>query len=155
MDLTRREFLKICAGSAVALGISQLCIPEVVEALERAAAGNPPVIWLEGSGCTGCSVSLLNTSHPKISELLLKIISLKVHPTLMSASGDSVILSMEKTAEEAKGKFILIVEGSIPTAEDGTYATLGEKDGSPITLLEWTKKLNGRRSQSHWRKRSR
>jgi len=141
MDLTRREFLKICAGSAVALGISQICIPEVVEALERAAAGNPPVLWLQGAGCTGCSVSLLNTTHPKISEMLLKIISLRLHLNLMSASGDRAIDSLEKTAEETKGKFILIVEGSIPIAENGVYATLGEKSGRPISLLEWTKKL--------------
>ncbi|MFQ5867862.1 MAG: hydrogenase small subunit [bacterium] len=141
MDLTRREFLKICAGSAVALGISQICIPEVVEALERAAAGNPPVLWIQGAGCTGCSVSLLNTTHPKISEILLRIISLKVHPNLMSASGDGVILSMEKTAEEAKGKYILIIEGSVPIAENGVYATVGEKNGKPVSFLKWTKKL--------------
>jgi len=27
-----------------------------------------PVIWLQGAGCTGCSVSVLNAVSPKIQE---------------------------------------------------------------------------------------
>ena len=29
------------------------------------------VVWLQGAGCTGCSVSILNTVSPKIYNLLL------------------------------------------------------------------------------------
>lgn len=142
MALSRRDFLKLCGGSAAALGISQTFVPEIARALEKAAAGQPPVIWLAGSACTGCSVSLLNTVHPDIKDVLLKIISLRYHQTVMAASGDMAIEAIEKTYRDAPGKYLLLVEGSVATAEDGLYNTIGEhKNGKGITMVEWTKKL--------------
>lgn len=141
MKLTRREFLKICGGSAAAIGISQLYIPEVVEALERAVAGNPPVIWLQGLSDAGCSISLLNTAHPSISKVLLKIVSLEFHQTLMASQGNQAMQIMERIAKKFKKKFIFVFEGSIPTKDNGIYATVGEKEGRSITCLEWAKEL--------------
>ena len=48
MTITRRQFLKLCAGSGIAIGASGVLLPEIVAALERAAAGNPPVLWIFG-----------------------------------------------------------------------------------------------------------
>ena len=75
MEFTRREFLKLCSVSAVGVGLSQLADPRLVAAMEKAAVKKPPVIWLQGANRTGCVVSLLNTAHPTIAEVLLKIIS--------------------------------------------------------------------------------
>ena len=71
MALTRREFLRICGGGIAGISLSQMVIPEVVEALEKAAAGKPPVLWIQGASCSGCSVSLLYTVHPTIAVVLL------------------------------------------------------------------------------------
>lgn len=144
MKLTRREFLKICRNSAIGLGISQLYIPQVVEALEQAAAGKPPVLWLQGAGCNGCSVSLLNTAHPSISEVLLKVISLRYHPTVMAASGHLAFETIYETARQAEGKLILIVEGAIPVANGGRYCTIGEKGGKHITMLDAVTELGSK-----------
>jgi len=141
MGITRRDFIKLFGGTAAGLGLSGMFIPDIVHALEKAAAGNPPVVWLQGQGCSGCSVSLLNTVHPSISEVLLKIISMRYHPTVMAAAGDLAISTLDDTIEKHEGEFILIVEGAIPTAHNGLYATLGEKNGKEETLLEWTKRL--------------
>jgi len=141
MALSRRDFLKLCGGSAAALGLSQTFVPEIAHALEKAAAGQPPVIWLAGSACSGCSVSLLNTVHPDIKDVLLKIISLRYHQTVMAASGDMAIEAIEKTYRDAPGKYLLLVEGSVATGADGLYNTIGEKGGKGITMLEWTRKL--------------
>jgi len=141
MALTRREFLKLCGGSAAALGISQTLVPDIASALEKAAAGKPPVLWLAGSACTGCSVSLLNTVHPDIKDVLLKVISLRYHQTVMAASGDLAIKAIEDTAKEAKGKYLLLVEGGIATAQGGLYNTIGEHKEKGITMVEWTKRL--------------
>ena len=141
MRMTRRDFIRLCSGSAVGLGLSGMFIPDVVKALEKAANGNPPVVWLQGQGCSGCSVSLLNTVHPSISEVLLKIISMRYHPTVMAAAGDLAISALDDTIEKHEGEFILIVEGAIPTAHGGIYATLGESNGKELTLLDWTRKL--------------
>jgi hydrogenase small subunit len=141
MGFTRREFIKICGGTVAGLSLSQTLIPEVARALEKAARGKPPVLWLQGAGCTGCSVSLLNAVHPDIAEVLLKIIDLRYHPTIMAAAGESAIDALEKTVREAKGKYVVVVEGSIPTAADGRYCVVGEQGGKEITMLEWTSRL--------------
>ncbi|MCX7927036.1 MAG: hydrogenase small subunit [Candidatus Omnitrophica bacterium] len=136
MELTRREFLKICTASAVGAGISQVVNPKLIAALEEVATTKPPVIWLQGANCTGCAVSLLNTSHPTIAEVLLKIISLEYCSTIMAASGELAFTHLEMVTEKAKGKYILAVEGAVPTKDNGIYCTLGEKDGKEVTLLE-------------------
>jgi len=123
-------------SSAVGVGLSNLYVPEIARALEQAASGNPPVIWLQGAGCSGCSVSLLNTVHPKISEVLLKVISLRYHQTVMAAAGKMAFDVIQQTAEANKGKFIFILEGAIPIAQDGIFCTIGERNGHEVTLLE-------------------
>jgi len=75
MELSPRQFLKLCGGSAIALGVSDALLAQLVFALEKAVKGNPAVIWLQGSSCTGCSVSLLNTVHPSIKEVAATAIS--------------------------------------------------------------------------------
>ena len=140
-NLSRSEFLKLCAGSAAAVGISQMYVPEVAKAL-AGAEGNPPVIWIQAASCTGCSVSLLNSVHPAIKEVLLDIISLKYQPNVSAATGDMAVQAIEKTAKENPGKFYLVVEGAVPTAENGIYCTVGERDGKPITALQWIQELS-------------
>ncbi len=141
MKTSRREFLKLCAASAAGWGISQVYIPEVVQALERAAAGNPPVIWVQGAGDDGCLVSVLNTTHPSIADVLLKIVTVQYNPTIMASAGEMAISHLYKQAEEKKGQFILVVEGAIPTKDNGIYCTIGEKNGKHITMLEAVKDL--------------
>jgi len=141
MKTSRREFLKLCAASAAGWGISQVYIPEVAQALERAAAGNPPVIWVHGAGDDGCLVSVLNTTHPSIADVLLKIITVQYNPTIMASAGEMAISHLYKTSEEKKGQFILVVEGAIPTKDNGIYCTIGEKKGKHITMLEAVKDL--------------
>ncbi len=138
MKITRRNFLKVCGGAAAVTGLSNLGIPDIVQALEKALAGNPPVIWIQGAGCTGCSVSLLNTVDPEIATVLLKVISLKFHPTLMASAGEMALDKMYKVAEDYAGKFYMVVEGSIPTKEHGKYCVIGERKGHEITMLEAT-----------------
>lgn len=141
MGLTRREFLRICGGGIAGISLSQMFIPEVVEALEKAAAGRPPVLWIQGAGCSGCSVSLLNTTHPTISEVLLKIIDLRFHPTIMAASGEMAIEALQETASKNKGKYVLAVEGGIPVGDGGRYCITGEKEGKEFSMVDWTTDL--------------
>ena len=140
MELTRREFLKLCSATA-ALGITDALSPKWVQALEVAAATKPSVIWLQGQNCTGCSVSVLNTNHPTIAEVLLKIISLEYHPNVMASAGDLAFNYMDIIAEKAKGKFFLVMEGAIPTKDNGIYCTIGAKDGKEMTILEVVKEI--------------
>ena len=141
MPITRRQFLKLCGGTGIAIGASGILLPEIVAALEKAAAGNPPVLWIQGGGCTGCSVSLLNTAHPSIAEVLLNIISLKFHQTVMAASGQKAYDYLWESAAKNYGKYFLVVEGAIETAFDGKCCLTGEKEGKEVPFTELTKYL--------------
>ncbi|NLK52123.1 MAG: hydrogenase small subunit [Syntrophomonadaceae bacterium] len=139
MALSRRDFLKLCAGGAASISMSGFLAPFLKEA---AAAGNPPVIWLAGAACTGCSVSLLNTVHPDIKEVLLNVISLRYHSTVMGGAGDLAMEAMKKTAEENNGDFFLVVEGAVPLKDGGIYCTVGEThDGQPITFANLVQEI--------------
>lgn len=141
--LSRRDFLRLAAGSAAAISMSGFLAPYLKEAV--AAGTAPKVIWMQGASCTGCSVSLLNTVHPSIQDVLLNTISLTYHPNVMAAAGDLAIEeAMYKVAEENKGKFYLVVEGAVPTGADGMYCTVGEKNGKPITFQQLVQDIGGK-----------
>jgi len=99
-----------------------------------------PLVWLAASGCTGCSVSLLNTASPTIKNLLVDEvipgvhINLRFHQTIMAASGSLAIEALESTAEDKKGAYVLAVEGAIPVGDCANYCVMGERDGKPVTM---------------------
>lgn len=101
-----------------------------------------PLVWLAGSACTGCSISLLNSASPTIKNILIDQIipgmhiNLRFHPTIMAGSGEQVISALEDTAKEKKGEYVLVVEGSIPTSPTAGYCVVGERDGKPVTVEE-------------------
>jgi len=140
MALPRRKFLQLIGGSAAAVGLSNLWLPKIVQAILE-NPDNPPVIWLQGQGCTGCAVSTLNTAYPDIAKVLTEIISLEFHPTVMASAGDHAIKILEEALLNQSGNFILVVEGSVPTQASGVYCTVGEKEANPVTALDWVTKL--------------
>jgi hydrogenase small subunit len=126
--VSRRDFLRLCsvlmvtapAGFALTQGNS------VVELASKIGnARRPSVIWLHFQDCTGCTETLLRTSAPDAASLILDIISLDYHETLMAASGAQAEAALRKAMEENAGKYVLVVEGSIPTRDDGVYMELG------------------------------
>lgn len=100
------------------------------------------LIWLQGQGCTGCTVSFLQADFPGVVDLLVGAIppikvSIDYHPTIMLVWGDKALELIKKPPE----RFVLIVEGAIPTKDDGVYCLMGEVEGKPITLLEYVRTL--------------
>ena len=104
-------------------------------------AKRQPVIWLQGAGCSGCSVSIMNSVSPSIKNLLLdevvpgSFLQFIFHPTIMAASGEVSIEVMLDTQERRAGGYILVMEGSIPTAKGGIFGAVGEEKGKPVTIL--------------------
>jgi hydrogenase small subunit len=85
------------------------------------------VIWLHFQDCTGCTETLLRTSAPDVAHLILDVISLDYHETLMAASGAQAEAALRSAIADNAGKYVLVVEGSIPTKDDGVYMELGGK----------------------------
>ncbi len=78
--LSRRDFVKVCSAAAAAVGLPAWAAEKMAE---KAAKGQKPsVIWLHFQECTGCTESLLRTSHPDVAELILDLVSLDYHETL-------------------------------------------------------------------------
>lgn len=79
-----------------------------------------PAIWLQGAGCSGCSISVLNAVSPPITQLILdevvpgKHVSLRFHPSVMAGQGEQAV-GVLLAAEESDEPFVLILEGSVPT----------------------------------------
>ena len=138
--VSRRSFLKAITGTAAGIGISQVFNPALVKALEKGLKRHP-VLWIQGQGCTGCSVSLLNSVDPSIADVLLKVISLQFHPTVMASEGEISMENLYAVAKEYKGRFSLAIEGAIPTAADGKYCIVGEMGHREITMMDMVKEL--------------
>lgn len=106
-----------------------------------------PAVYIAGAACSGCSVSLLNAVSPNIQNVLVdpvipgKHVSLKFHATIMAGQGEPVIRVLRDTRKASPGEYLLIVDGSIPTAEDGLFCTIGELDGKEVTMMEMTEEL--------------
>ncbi|MBN2365204.1 MAG: hypothetical protein EH225_03850 [Calditrichaeota bacterium] len=137
-SISRREFLRW----AIAAPVSAHFLPKLALALQEAIK-EYPIIWLQTSTCSGCSVSVINTIHPSIKNVILEQVLpghqliLSYHGTLMAASGTLSTDTARQTAEKYHGKYVLVVEGAIPTKSDGAYGSIGEDHGRPISMLKW------------------
>jgi hydrogenase small subunit len=143
-SISRREFLKWAAAAPV----SATFLPKLAQALQEAIQ-KYPIIWLQTSTCSGCSVSVINTIHPSIKNVILEQVLpghqliLTYHGTLMAATGTLSIKAARESAQKYQGKYVLVVEGAIPTKADGHYGSIGEDNGKPISMLKWVDFLGG------------
>ncbi len=83
--LSRRDFLRVCTLAAAAVGLPSTAAKTFAEAVAKGK--RPSVIWLSFQECTGCTESLLRTSHPALDELIVDLISLDYHEALLAPSG--------------------------------------------------------------------
>lgn len=127
---SRRDFMKFCTMIAAYLGLETAGVAQVAKALE--SHSRIPVIWLHFQECTCCSESFIRTSHPIVADIILDKISLDYTETLMAASGHQAEAAMHQIMERSQGEYILCVEGSVPTANDGVYCCIGGKSAENI-----------------------
>ena len=126
--VSRRSFLQLCA-TLMATAPVGLALTGKKSLLQMATAigktKRPSVIWLHFQDCTGCTETLLRTSAPDVAHLILDVISLDYHETLMAASGAQAEAALKSAMAENAGKYVLVVEGAIPTKADGIYMQMG------------------------------
>ena len=123
--ISRREFMKWAGMMTAMLSLPASFTPLVAKAAEL--SDRLPVIWLHMAECTGCSESLLRTDSPTIDSLIFDYISLEYHETLMAAAGWQAEHNLEHAMEKHKGKYILMVEGGIPSGDSSFYLKVGGK----------------------------
>lgn len=130
--ISRRDFLDYCRSICVVLGVSSLAAPRVAAALQ--AAQRPPVLWLQLQECTGCVESVLRTAEPTIGDLVLDLVSLDYQHTLMAAAGTAAESAFNASMKANRGKYLLVVTGSVPLGENGIYLTIGGRTAREILL---------------------
>jgi len=141
--ITRRDFLKYCSIAAGALGLSASTLMKVEKVLANTAA--PTVVWISGSACTGCTMSLLNSVfYTTVDDLLLNRINLTYLDTAMATAGAYVngtqwgganALAEAQEVYNSSPGFVLVVEGAIPTAAPtggvaGDFCRIGNLTGA-------------------------
>lgn len=127
---SRRDFMKFATFMTAYMGLESSMIGQVVNAME--SKKRIPVIWEHFQECTGCSESFIRSDHPIVADLILDNISLDYSDTLMAAAGHNAEAAKHKSMEENYGKYILIVEGAIPTKDDGVYCTIAGRTAVEI-----------------------
>ena len=115
--VSRRGFIGFCAAIAAALALPEAMVTRAVAAGHRL-----PVVWLGLQDCTGDTESFLRAVDPGVAELLFDVISLDYHESLMAAAGERTAENLTKAL--AGKDYVCIVEGSIPTADDGVHCVI-------------------------------
>jgi quinone-reactive Ni/Fe-hydrogenase small subunit len=134
--ISRRTFLKWVSATTALLMLPPKFEPLVAKA--AAVTNRIPVIWIEAQSCTGNSEALLRAAGPTIDELIFNVISLEYADVLMAASGFQAEQRLQDTIKAYRGKYILIVEGSIPQGLNGAYGTIGPAGTTFIERIQQT-----------------
>jgi hydrogenase small subunit len=109
MEVNRRGFLKL-AGTIGAGAFMATYRPFILDILVE-AQGNYTIAWLQGQGCTGCTMSLIQ--YPDIFGALGGLgVGVPFHPTIMPGAG----YNAEAVLNDLEPDF-LIVEGAVPVKD--------------------------------------
>ncbi len=130
--ISRRAFLKYCVSLTSLLALPASLAPVLAQVLGKAKRRS--VIWLSFQECTGCTESLTRSHAPTIENLIFNYISLDYHHTLQAASGEAAETARKNAMGISSGKYLLIVDGSIPIKQGGVYSTI-----AGLTNLEMLK----------------
>ncbi len=147
--VSRRDFLKLSGLLAAAMGLTNVPpvsasgLPprlgrgySVNRVIAKALETRPrlPVIWLEFQDCAGCSEAITRSNSPTLVNLVLNTLTIEYHETLSAAAGFQVEQAKQDAMQRYAGQYILVVEGSIPVADDGVYCTVGGR--TALDLLQ-------------------
>jgi hydrogenase small subunit len=117
----RRTFLGFCATLGAAFALPAAAVAEMAAAIGRAR--RPSVMGLSFQECTGCTEALTRSHSPSLESLLFDLISLDYHHTLQAAAGEAAEAARETAMRENAGRYLLVVDGSVPLGNPG-YSTI-------------------------------
>jgi hydrogenase small subunit len=120
--VSRRVFLKYASYVGSLLALPPASAAGLAEGLAKAR--RQAVIWLSFQECTGCTESLTRTQNPSLEDLIFDFISLDYHHTLQAASGEAAEAARRRSMAENEGRYIVVVDGSVPTHDGGVYSTV-------------------------------
>ncbi len=126
--VSRRDFLRFCTLMTATLALPTAFASKIAEALENKT--KPYLLWLEFQDCAGDTEALLRADRPAVAELLLDVLAVEYHETIMAAAGRQAEKSLMDVVRNQKGKYIAVIEGSIPLKDGGVYCCIGGRAAS-------------------------
>jgi hydrogenase small subunit len=128
--VSRRTFVEFCGAMVAMLALPSRYVDQVVHALQNTR--KPVLVWLEFQDCAGNSEAMLRSTDPPVADIVLDLLSWEYHETIMAAAGHQAEAARDRVVREEKGRYIAVVEGSIPIADDGVYCTIGGRTALDI-----------------------
>ena len=139
--VTRRDFLKWSAFLTSALMLPYIFKPRVARAANILT--RTPFIWLDMADCMGNTEAFIRNANPTPAEIILNYVSVNYMESIMAPAGYQAEARRIETVKKDKGKYILVVEGAIPTGMDGKYLTIGAKGDTGLKIVKETAKNAG------------
>ncbi|OQX20983.1 MAG: hypothetical protein BWK75_04160, partial [Candidatus Altiarchaeales archaeon A3] len=113
------------------------------------------VVWIQGQGCTGCTVSVTGGTNPDLINVLtgflpqIEGINLVYHPTIMGPWGENASKILDDAINGKHDPFVLVVEGAVPDEKKaketgGYYCSVGETGGKMMLFDDVLLKLSKR-----------
>jgi len=136
--LEKKEFTKLCSQlkSEEPHDLSKAILPIVADYRRKRRKKKLPVIWLETNDSGDNNIAFMNTTYPYLGEVFQEMIDLLYSNTFMAAQGPEALYILEEAVSKKRGKFILVVEGAIPTKDNGLYNIVIQTPNRSITALE-------------------
>jgi hydrogenase small subunit len=128
--ISRRRFMEFCGTMAATLALPKGYAQTIAGSLTQKR--KPVLVWLEFQDCAGNTESMFRTTHPTVEEVVLETLSWEYHETIMAGYGKHAEAALKRVVDEEKGKYLVVVEGAIPTADDGIYCTIGGRTALDI-----------------------
>lgn len=132
------DFLQLCEQYRFGNNnsLSEKILPAVRNFLDQPNKRKLPVIWLETNDSGDNNIAFMNTTYPYLQQVFAEMIDLLYSNTFMAAQGADALEQLFESVEELKGKFILVVEGAIPTKDNGIYNVIARTKNGNITALK-------------------
>lgn len=109
---------------------------EAVRSIREGEAKKINAIWLEATGCSGNTISLLDAADPDAVFFIREMVNLTYNNSLMAEEGERAFEEFIKTLET---EFILLVDGAVALKKNGNYNIIAKYKGKEITALEAVK----------------
>lgn len=101
-----------------------------------------PLIWLGTNTCAGDMLSFLNSVNPSYQEFITDMVDFRYNYLLQTAEGKMATKVLDSVYAENYGQYIMVVEGTIPTRDNGKFSVVAYRNGKPITALQAVRGLS-------------
>lgn len=141
--MDKNNFIQLCHayGDAGNNGLSAQLLPVTRQYTMGKDHGKLPVIWLEMSDSGDNSIAFMNTTYPYLQQVFTDMIDLLYSNTFMAAQGADALDLLATSAHSYRGEFTLVVEGAVPTKDNGIYNVIARTKKGNITALSAVKEL--------------